>query len=373
MVTGGGCQQPRGILDARLLGAAPEGRTPHVERVCSVSEAGSVPAGRPTIYDVADRAGVSKSLVSLVLRGSDRVSPARRDAVLTAIRELGYRPSQAATVLASRRTRAIEVVIDDYRNLWFVDLLDGLRAALTGQGYRLSVTDRAGTGGGDPDHPMPALAAGIDGLVVARDPDGLLTGWHGPTVIAGWRSGEVPGADRVANDDEAGARLAVEHLLGLGHRRIGHLSGAGGSAEHRRKAFAEIMARADTPVMIASGGDTTEGDGYRGARWLLDRHPGITGIYAANDSMALGALAALRDSGLSVPGDISLVGYDDSPLAQSRFIDLTSVDDKSHEVGEAAGRSLLARIEDPDRPAELLLIEPSLVTRGSSGPVPSGR
>ena len=84
-----------------------------------------VPRGRPTIYDVANRAGVSKSLVSLVLRGSANVSPARRDAVLTAIRELGYRPSQAATVLASRRTQAIQVVIDDYRNLWFVDLLDG--------------------------------------------------------------------------------------------------------------------------------------------------------------------------------------------------------------------------------------------------------
>ena len=88
----------------------------------------------PTIRTVAARAGVSKSLVSLVLQGSDRVSPARRDAVQAAIRELGYRPSQAATVLASRRTRAIEVVIDDYRNLWFVDLLDGLRAARAGIG-----------------------------------------------------------------------------------------------------------------------------------------------------------------------------------------------------------------------------------------------
>ena len=149
-----------------------------------MSQAADQPPVRPTIYDVAHRAGVSKSLVSLVLRGSDKVSPARRDAVLAAIRELGYRPSQAATVLASRRTRAIEVVIDDYRNLWFVDLLDGLREALTDHGYRLSVTDREGTSGG----PVPALASGIDGLVVARDPgEGLLTGWSGPTVIAGWR------------------------------------------------------------------------------------------------------------------------------------------------------------------------------------------
>jgi len=339
-----------------------------------VSQATDHPPARSTIYDVADRAGVSKSLVSLVLRGSDKVSAARRDAVLAAIRDLGYRPSQAATVLASRRTRAIEVVIDDYRNLWFVDLLDGLRAALDEHGYRLSVTDRAGTAGGDPGHPMPALASGIDGLVVARDPgDGLLSGWHGPTVVAGWREGSIDGADQVANDDEAGSRLAVEHLLGLGHRRIGHLSGSGGAAWHRRTAFAETMRRARAAGPIAEGGDTTEADGYRAAQEMLRRHPEVTAIYAANDSMALGALAALKEHDLSVPGDVSLVGYDDSPLAQSRFIDLTSVDDKSREVGQAAGRALLARIDDPDRPVEHLLISPALVVRGSSGPVAPGR
>lgn len=335
---------------------------------------GPAPA-RPTIYDVARRAGVSKSLVSLVLRGSDKVGPERRDAVLAAIRELGYRPSQAATVLASRRTRAVEVVIDDYRNLWFVDLLDGLRSVLSDQGYRLSVTDRAGTTGGTAENPMPALAAGIDGLVVARDPGGdLLAGWHGPTVIAGWRAGEVPGADLVANDDEMGSRLAVEHLLGLGHRRIGHLSGRGGAAEHRRTAFeASVSAAGARAAMAAGGGETTEADGYLAAAELVDGQPDITAIYAANDSMALGALAALKERGLSVPGDLSLVGYDDSPLAQSRFIDLTSVDDRSREVGAAAGEALLARIEDPDRPAEHRLIEPRLVVRGSTGPAPVGR
>jgi DNA-binding LacI/PurR family transcriptional regulator len=339
-----------------------------------VSQAAEPAPARPTIYDVARHAGVSKSLVSLVLRGSDRVSASRRDAVLAAIRELGYRPSQAATVLASRRAGAVEVVIDDYRNLWFVDLLDGLRLALRDHGYRLSVTDRAGTTGGTSEHPIPALAAGIDGLVVARDPGGdLLAGWPGPTVIAGWRAGEVPGADRVANDDEHGSRLAVGHLLDLGHRRIGHLSGRGGAADHRRTAFLEAMHGAGAHGFVAlGGGDTTEADGYLAATELLDRHPDMTAIYAANDSMALGALAALKERGLSAPGDVSLVGYDDSPLARSRFIDLTSVDDRSREVGEAAGRALLARIDDPDRPVEHRLIEPALVVRGSTGPVPAG-
>ena len=334
-----------------------------------------VRGGRPTIYDVAERAGVSKSLVSLVLRGSESVSPVRREAVLAAISELGYRPSQAATVLASRRTRAIEVLIDDYRNLWFVDLLDGLRAALGGHGYRLSVTDRAATAGRDPDVPVPGLAAGVDGLVVAGDPgDGLLTGWHGATVVAGWRAGEFPRADQVTNDDEAGSRLVVEHLLALGHRRIGHLSGGGGSAAHRRTSFTRSMRRARARAVVAEGGGgTNEEDGYRATQEVLRRAPEVTAIFAANDSMALGALAALKGRGQIVPGDMSVVGYDDSPLARSRFIGLTTVDDKSREVGEAAGRSLLSRIDDADRPGELLLIQPALVVRGSSGPVRPGR
>jgi len=334
-----------------------------------MSEAAEVPGARPTIYDVADRAGVSKSLVSLVLRGSTKVSPARRDAVMTAIRDLGYRPSQAATVLASRRTQAIQVVIDDYRNLWFVDLLDGLRAASNGRGYRLSVIDRAGQAT-DADS-GPPLAAGIDGLVVACDPDAwLLAGWHGPTVVAGWREGDVLGADRVANDEALGSRLAVEHLVALGHRRIGHLSGGGGSAAHRRQAFIDAVASVGVAGPISEGrGGTTEADGYQAARDLLELHPDLTAVYAANDGMAVGALAVFKERGLTVPGDISLVGYDDSPLAQSRFIDLTSVDDKSHAVGEAAGRALLTRIDDPHRPAEQVLIDPELIVRGSSGPV----
>ena len=337
-----------------------------------MSPAAEPPATRPTIYDVAERAGVSKSLVSLVLRGSPKVSPARRDAVHAAIRDLGYRPSQAATVLASRRTHAIQVVIDDYRNLWFVDLLDGLRIALSGRGYRLSVIDRPSMAAGVDS--APPLAAGIDGLVMACDPgEELLTGWSGPTVVAGWRQGGVPGADQVANDDEHGSRLAVDHLVALGHRRIGHLSGGGGAAGHRRKAFDAATAQAGVTGFVCQGsGGTTEADGYQAAQDMFRRHSGVTAIYAANDSMALGALAVTKERGLRVPEDLSVVGYDDSPLAQARFIDLTSVDDKSRAVGEAAGRELLARIDDPGRAAGQLLIEPELVVRSSSGPVPRG-
>src|SRR5664279_5126929 len=147
------------------------------------------PIQRPTIYDVARRAGVSKSLVSLVLQGSGRVSAGRRAAVLTAIDDLGYRPSRAATLLASHRTKSVEVVIDDYRNLSFVDLVTGIQSALSADGYHLTVTDRrlnahlAEQGAGS------LLSTNLDGLIIAGEPDDeLLRGWEGPTVVAGWRT-----------------------------------------------------------------------------------------------------------------------------------------------------------------------------------------
>lgn len=326
------------------------------------------PAPRPTIYDVAELAGVSKSLVSLVLRGSERVSPTRREAVLDAIRRLDYRPSQAATLLASRRSHAIQVVIDDYRNPWFVDLLTGLRRSLNGEGYRLTVVDRSDTL--DDGGCASPVAVGVDGLIIACDPDEtLLTGWAGPTVVAGWRQGEAPGADHVASDEDHGSQLAVAHLQSLGHHAIGHLTGEGGAAVNRRRAFVDAVTQAGVDGVVCHGGaGTSEIDGHRAAGLLLRDNPRVTAIYAANDSMALGALAACGEHGLAVPSDVSVIGYDDTPLARARYINLTTIDDRSVEVGEAAGHALLSRISGPGRDVTQLLIEPALVVRGTTGP-----
>lgn len=333
----------------------------------------SVPAGpgqRPTIYDVANRAGVSKSLVSLVLRNSAQVSESRRAAVLAAIDELGYRPSRAATVLASHRARNIEVLIDDYRNPWFVDLVRAMQDVLAEVGYRLTVTETQlntpGATGIDP-------SSHVDGLVLAAEADeSSIRSWAAgalPTVVAGWRSQVPAHADLVANDDEAGGRLATGHLIGLGHRGIGHLTGAGGSAIHRRVGYLDQMARAGLGSRVAGEqGGTTEEDGYRAAAELLDSSPDTTAIFAANDSMALGALAAIRERGRSVPADLALVGYDNSPLAQSRYLQLTSVDGRNGTIGATVARALLARIADPSLPPTRTLLEPSLVVRGTTAP-----
>lgn len=339
------------------------------ERGQPVSIAGG-DSPRPTIYDVAKRAGVSKSLVSLVLQGSAKVSPARRAAVIAAITDLGYRPNRAATELASHRTKNVEMVIDDYRNLSFVGLLAGIRSELAADGYHLAVAETQLTAHLPRERRASILSTNLDGLIIAGEPDAaLLEVWTGPTVVAGWRTTIPAGADLVANDDEAGGRIAAEHLVRLGHRNIGHLTGAGGPALHRRQGFVAWLSTAGIgPEVVGEEGGTAEEDGYLAAVALIDRDPLITAIFAANDTMALGALAAIRQRGRSVPADVSVIGYDNSPIAQSRYLAITSIDDRSDIVGATAGRALLERIQDPSRKPRRTLVEPILVVRTTTTP-----
>jgi len=325
------------------------------------------PAGRPTIYDVAERAGVSKSLVSLVLRAAPQVSVRRRQAVLSAISELGYRPSSAAASLAGNRTRSIGVAIDDFENLWFVDLLRGMRQVLDESGLDVSVADRHLNSHLGRDPVDAFLSMQVEGIVLAMETATQDVDFGGvPVVVAGAREVVPAGADLVANDDAEGARLATSHLLNLGHHAIGHLTGAGGVSSLRRASYDATMAGAGLPSLVSGSGGTTEEDGYAATHELLERHPETTAIFAANDVMIIGALAALRDRGRAVPDDVSLVGYDNSPLAASRYLALTTVDDRSVDVGRQAAEALLARREEPGRAPTRVLLPPTLVTRGST-------
>jgi DNA-binding LacI/PurR family transcriptional regulator len=326
---------------------------------------------RPTIYDVAKSAGVSPSLVSLVLQNPSRVSDKRREAVLAAIAQLGYRPSRAATALASSQTKSIGLVIDDFRNPWFVDLLRGMESALSVHGYQVTVADSRPGQNRIKEATDGLLALHVAGLVIAAEPsESMLSGTWVPTVVAGWRKGVPDGADLITNDDDGGGRLAASHLLELGHTRIGHLSGSDGAAAHRREGYRSQMLAAGFGVRIAGeSGGTSEEDGYAAACWLLDHHPDTTAIFAANDTMALGALAAAKTRGLSVPEDLSVIGYDNSPLAKSRYLDITTVDNRSDVVGADTAQTLLARIQDPGLAPGRKLIEPSLVVRGTTARV----
>ena len=330
--------------------------------------ANSANARRPTIYDVAKRAGVSPSLVSLVLQNPVRVSDRRREAVETAISELGYRPSRAATSLASNRTKSIGLVIDDYRNLWFVDLLRGMESALAEHGYQVMLADSRPGENRIKEAADGLLAMHVDGLVIAAEPSASMLGGAGvPMVVAGWRDGVPAGADLITNDDDGGGALAADHLLGLGHTRIGHLTGSGGASAHRRAGFrTRLQESGAEPRIVGDAGGTSEEDGYASACWLLDHHPDTTALFAANDTMALGALGATKARGLAVPADISVIGYDNSPLAKSRYLELTSVDNRSDLVGVEVAHALLARIQNPAGSPQRRLIEPALAVRGTT-------
>ncbi|MFF7734412.1 substrate-binding domain-containing protein [Streptomyces sp. NPDC007984] len=329
----------------------------------------------PTIRDVAERAGVSKSLVSLALRGSDQVRPEKRDAVLRAAEELGYRPNAAARSLSEQRTRTIGVLLNDLRNPWFVDLLDGLNSLLHAGGLHMLLADARLNRRTGQDPADPLLDLRVDGLVVVGTlPDPAALGPVAeriPVVLAASREPAPPGVDVVAGDDERGARLAAEHLTGLGHRRIAHIAGYGAVGELRRRGFEATMRRhglADEALVEPS--DMTEEGGYRTTVRLLSRPDRPTAVFAVNDIAAIGVLSAAEELGLSVPRDLSVVGYDNTSIARLRHVWLTTVDPAGHEVGRRAARCLLERSEGTKGAGRVHLATPTLEIRGSTAPAP---
>ncbi|UFR00968.1 LacI family transcriptional regulator [Streptomyces sp. Go40/10] len=329
----------------------------------------------PTIRDVAERAGVSKSLVSLVLRGSGPVRPEKREAVLRAVRELGYRPNAAARSLSEQRTRTVGVLLDDLRNPWFVELLDGLNAPLHAAGLHMLLADARLNRRMGHDLAEPFLDLGVDGLVVVGTvPDAGALGALArrmPVVVAGAREEQPPEVDVVAGDDERGARLATEHLLGLGHRRIAHLAGHGAVGALRRRGYEAAM-RAHGAQPLVEPGDLTEEGGYRGTVRLLSRAERPTALLAVNDMAAVGALSAAAELGLRVPRDLSVTGYDNTGISRLRHVWLTTVDTSPHEMGRRAARCLLDRFDAPAGEGRVRLAVPTLEIRGTTGPPGDG-
>jgi DNA-binding LacI/PurR family transcriptional regulator len=321
---------------------------------------------------VAARAGVSKSLVSLVLQNSPHVSASKRQAVLKAVAELGYRPDLVARSLAERRTRTIGIVIDDRSNHWYVALLDGLRPVLHEHGLRPLLAD----GRTEPDAVQALTDLRVDGLVLVGTPSASAAdqvnalGNQLPTVVAGTREPRLSAVDLVANDDYSGAQLATRHLLELGHRRIAHVVGEGEVGRLRQAGYEAALAECGLAPRCITG-DWTETTGHRVATELLAAADRPTAIFAANDLSAVGVLAAADELELRVPDDLSVVGYDDSWFARLHRLSLTTVDGHIAEVGQVAGRTLTARIDGERGTAGIRLLFPTLVERSSTGPAPT--
>ncbi len=347
--------------------SGPPVKTPSIT---DMREVDTLPRPRPTIRNVAERAGVSKSLVSLVLRGSPHVSEHRRQAVLQAARELGYRPNAVARSLVEGRTHLVGALVADLHNPFYAEFLDGLQESLHGDGLRMLI----GNSQWDPAFEDEAVEAflelRVDGLVllgIAPTSATLIEATsYTPTVVVGERDIELEGVDIVVDDDQLGARLAIDHLVEAGHKRIAHIEGPRPS---RCEGYLVAMRRHSlAPYIMVEAADSSEDGGRDAAIALLTRDPRPTAIFAANDVVALGVLSAASELGLRVPEDLSVVGYDNTHLSASNHISLTSVDQPRRAMGRSAATLLSDRITDPGKGARLRQITPELIVRRSTGP-----
>lgn len=329
----------------------------------------------PTILDVAERAGVSKSLVSLVMRGSPRVSEVRRKAVLEAAEELGYRPNAVARSLVRKRSGVLGCILSDLHNPFFADVADGIEEGAMAHGYRALLSSGFLDASREAAAIETLLQLRVDGLLMIgtltsiRDLERAAQSVPIVVVAAAVRS-KVVGS--VANDDVAGASAVVDHLVELGHRRIAHIHGgdAAAAGRARRRGYERAMRRAGFEEQILSvRGAFTESGGREAMAEILDlgdRRP--TAVFVANDYAALGALGAIADAGLEVPGDVSIAGYDNISIAQTRAVSLTTVAQPSAAMGQMAVEMLLERLGDERRTARHVVLPPNLVVRTSTGP-----
>ncbi|MEU5758614.1 LacI family DNA-binding transcriptional regulator [Nocardia sp. NPDC047648] len=327
---------------------------------------------RPTMEDVAARAGVSRALVSLVMRDSPKVSEHRRRAVLDAAEDLGYQPHILARSLASRTSNIVGVLVSDLRNAFFADVVEGMDAAAQESGLELILN--TGRRSAAREHTaLESLLSFRPGGVILLSP--ILpaaairaAAQQAPLVLVS-RTSTVAGIDTVNDDGEAGATLAVDHLVSLGHRRIVHLDGGGAfTSAPRRKGYRAAMRRHGLEPMVVPS-EHTDSAGMAAVRKLLNlfsRDTFPTALVCGNDFNAVGAMSALEEAGLRVPEDVSVIGYDNTSLAALRHVALTTIDQPRIRMGSLAIEAIAERLRDGRTRPVRRRLEPTLVVRSTT-------
>ncbi|MGY1634036.1 LacI family DNA-binding transcriptional regulator [Geodermatophilus sp. SYSU D01186] len=328
-------------------------------------------ARRPRLQDVADEAGVSAATASLVLRGAPGPSGATRERVLGAAGRLGYRPDRAASLLARRRSGLIGIAMD-VRSTFHAQLVEDVHEAAEAHGYDLVLSTVTRT---------RDERRAVETLLDSRCEALLLLGPDAPAarlsalarqlpVVAVGRPVSAEGVDVVRAADDDGVAQAVEHLADLGHRRIAHVDGGRGPiAAARRRGYERAMRRRGLGEHVrVVGGDAGEGAGGRAAAPLLGSDVRPTAVVTYNDASAVGLLDALLRAGVDVPGEVSVVGYDDSPLSRLAHIDLTTVSQDSPQMARLAVGAVVERLDGGRTDRREVVVPPHLVVRGTTGP-----
>ena len=336
---------------------------------------------RPTLEQVAARAGVGRGTASRVINGGAKVSPRSREAVEQAIAELGYVPNPAARALVKRRTDAVALVIAEseervFGEPFFAGVVRGIGAALADADRQLVlILAQADQGSQRRDRLDQYLTRQhVDGVLLLslHDDDELpeRIREHGLPVVVGGRASAEVTHGFVDVDNVQGAALAVGHLIERGRQRIATIAGprdmVAGSSRLQGYAAALSDAGRELDPRLVEHGDFGQDSGAAAMRALLEREPGLDAVFCANDLMAVGALQALREAGRRVPEDVAVVGFEDAPIARSALPPLTTVHQSSEEMGRAMVDLLLAAVADPDADQPGRMLTTRLVVRDST-------
>ena len=338
----------------------------------------SRPRRGPVMADVAAAAGVSHQTVSRVINGSESVRPETRERVLRAMRELDYRPNSLARALVTGRSRTLGVVSFDTTLYGPASTLFGIERAAHAQGYFVSIVSVTSL---DRDLVLGAVeqlrGQGVDGiLLITPQQSAVEAVLHIPRdlPVVAVEAGPAEAVPVVEVDQRAGAAAATRHLLELGHRTVWHVAGPEDWLEARQRVDGWMAALeeagADPPPLLS--GDWSARSGYELGKRLAGVRD-VTAIFAANDQMALGILRALHEAGRDVPGELSVVGFDDIPEAQFFTPPLTTVHQDFNEVGRQSLMLLLEEIAAPERSSARVVVPPRLQVRESSAPPPGAR
>jgi LacI family transcriptional regulator len=329
-----------------------------------------------TMRDVARHAGVSIATVSHVINETRPVSNELRDRVLDSMDHLGYQPNTIARALRSKHSNTIGLIVPDGRNPFFAEVAQGIEEVSLEHEYSLILCDSGNDLGKVLIHTKNLSAKRVDGIIFTTSGDDFedinsLIEENIAVLVIDLDASPIA-ADAVLFDNFKGGRLAAQHLLELGHRRIACITGPSRQSlrRDREKGYSSALSDAGIPEdkSLVREGDFQPSSGYYHALDLLNSPDPPSAIFACNDLMAMGALRAAREVGLEVPAQLSIIGFDDIYLSAFTTPTLSTIRLPKREMGRLAGQILLQRIQDHMRPVEQTIVDLELVIRESTAP-----